>query len=177
MKIVIYTLFIVASLFLGSATAKEQSMKDLQIKIAEVSPSGVITVEVSNTSIYPIKVWQEANSWGAARWRVLRIRKGQLETFFQNPNQHFTRNIPTFSEIAGGAHIKQKLDLNGGNWCGFGHCSSFDEYGFLGQEVSFEQNDIIVVTYDVPFTNEAVNMGVWYGVAAALMEDNGIKRK
>ena len=35
--------------------------------------------------------------------------------------------------------------------------------------VSFEPNDIIVVTYDVPRTDEAVKMGVWYGVAAALI--------
>ncbi|MGC9975747.1 MAG: hypothetical protein ABSC57_03370 [Syntrophales bacterium] len=167
MKIIFYTLFIVGNLFLGSAAAKDDSMKDLQIKIAEVSPSGGITVEVSNASKDPIKVWQDSNSWGAARWRVLHIRKGRLETFFQNPNQRFTRNIPKFSEIAGGAHIKQKLNLNGGNWYGWGHCSSYDEHGLGGQEVSFEPSDIIIVTYDVPRTNEVVKMGVWYGVAAA----------
>jgi hypothetical protein len=167
MKIVFCALFIAANLFLSSAAAKDQSMDDLQIKIAEVSPSGSITVEVSNASKGSIKVWQESNSWGAARWRVLRIRKGQLETFFQNPNQRFTRNIPAFTEIAGEAQIKQKLDLNGGNWCGFGHCSAYNEHGLGGQEVSFEPKDIIVVLYDVPHTNEAVKMGVWYGVAAA----------
>ena len=168
MKTICCTLFILANLFLGSMGAQDKSMNGLEIKIAEVSPSGGITVEISNASKDPIKVWQESNSWGAARWRVLRIRKGQLETFFQNPNQRFTRNIPTFSEIAGGAHIKQTLDLNRGNWCGLGHCSSHDEHGFGGQEVGVEPNDIIVVTYDVPRTNEAVKLGVWYGVAAAL---------
>ena len=162
-------LFIVASLFLGSiGVAQDKPMNDLEIKIAEVSHSGGITVKVSNGSKGAIKVWQESNSWGAARWRVLRIRKGQLETFFQNPNQHFTRNIPTSAEIAAGARIEQKLDLNGGNWCGFGHCSSHSERGSGGREASFEPGDIVVVTYDVPRTNEASKMGVWYGVTGAL---------
>ena len=171
MKTTSYALFITASLFLGLATAKEQSMSmnDLQVKIIETSPSGSITVEVTNASKYPIKIWQESNSWGAARWRVLLIREGRLKTFFQNPNQRFTRNIPTISEIAAGAHIKHMLDLNGGNWCGLGHCSKHDEHGLKGHEVSFEPNDMIVVTYDVPRTIEAVKEDVWYGVAAAIM--------
>jgi YD repeat-containing protein len=143
-------------------------MNDLEIKIAEVSHSGGITVKVSNGSKNSVKVWQESNSWGAARWRILRIRKGELETFFQNPNQRFTRNIPTSNEIALRAQIEQKLDLNGGNWCGFSHCSSYNERGFGGREVSFEMGDIVVVVYDVPRTEEATRMSVWYGATAAL---------
>ncbi|MDR3747915.1 MAG: hypothetical protein P4M04_07160 [Acidobacteriota bacterium] len=80
-------------------------MSGIEIKIAEVSLSGGITVKVSNASKDVIKVWQESNSWGGARWRVLRIRKGLLETFFQNPNERFTKNIPTFTQIAAGAQI------------------------------------------------------------------------
>ncbi len=167
MKTTLCAIFIVADLFLGFYAPSEQSMDNLQIKIAEVSPSGGVNVEITNPSKHPIRMWQESNSWGAARWRVLRIRNGRLETFFQNPNQRFTRNIPTSSEIAGGGHIKQKLDLNGGNWCGLGHCGSYNEHGFGGQQVSFEPNDMIVVTYDVPRTNEAVKMDIWYGVTAA----------
>jgi hypothetical protein len=163
------SLLILANLFLGSVmVAQDKPMNGLEIKIVEVLPSGGITARVSNSSKNPIKVWQESNSWGAARWRVLRVRKGQLEAFFQNPNQRFTRNIPTSTEIAPGAQIEQKLDLNGGNWCGFGHCSSYNEHGFGGREASFEPGDIIVVSYDVPRTNEAATMGIWYGVTAAL---------
>jgi hypothetical protein len=168
MKMTFYALFITVNLLLGSAAAKEQSMKELQIKIAEVSPSGCIVVEVSSTSEDPVKLWQGSNSWGAARWRVLRIRKGILQSFYQNPDRRFTRNIPSFNLIAERANIKQKLNLNGGNWCGFGYCSSHDEHGFGGKDIFFEPGDVVVVTYDVPRTNEAVEKGIWYGVSAAI---------
>jgi hypothetical protein len=109
------TLFTLANLFLGSvvALAQDKSMNGLEIKITEVSRSGSVTVKLRNGSKDPIKVWQESNSWGAARWRILRIRRGQMETFFQNPNQRFTRNIPIPNEIAAGAQTEQKLNLNG----------------------------------------------------------------
>ena len=165
----LFSTLIFVCLFLATiAVAEDKPMKGLDIKIVEVPPSGSVTVKISNSSKDLIKVWQESNSWGAARWRVLLIRKGHLETFFQNPNQRFTRNIPTSNEIAAGAQIEQKLDLNGGDWCGFGHCSAYNEHGFSGREASFEPGDIVVVTYDVPRTNEASKMGVWYGVTGAL---------
>ena len=164
----VFSALILASLLLGSVMAHDKAMNRLEVKVAEVSPSGGIKVTVSNGSNRAIKLWEESNSWGAARWRVLRIRKGQLEVFFQNPNQRFTRNIPTPKEIAAGAQIEQKLDLNGGNWCGFGHCSAYNEHGFGGREANFEPGDIVLVTYDVPRTNEASEMSVWYGVTAAL---------
>src|ERR1700688_164855 len=96
---------ILASLLLGSVMAQDKAMNLLEIKIVEVLPSGSITLTVSSRSKGSIKLWDESNSWGAARWRVLRIRKGQLEVFFQNPDQRFTRNIPTSKEFAAGAQI------------------------------------------------------------------------
>ena len=80
-------------------------MADLKVRIVKASPSGNIMVELSIASTESLKIWEESNSWGAARWRVLRIRKGLLETFFQNPNQIFTVNFPAVTQIAGGAHI------------------------------------------------------------------------
>lgn len=162
-------LLMLASFYIGPvAKVQDQPMNDLELKITDASRSGHITVRLSNGSKGAVKLWQESNSWGAARWRVLRIRKGQLETFFQNPNQRFTRNIPTTIEITAGAHIEQRLDLNGGNWCGFGRCSSYNERGFGDREASFESGDMVVVIYDVPHTDEARKMGVWCGVTAAL---------
>jgi hypothetical protein len=162
-------LLVLASLFYGSAMANDNSMKGLEIKMAKVLSSGSIVVTINNSSKLPIKVWKESNSWGAARWRVLLVRNGQLELFFQNPNQLFTRNIPTFNEVAGEAQIEQKLDLNGGNWCRLDYCTSYDERGVGGKNISFEPQDKIFVIYDVPRTDEAINMGVWYGVVAAAM--------
>jgi hypothetical protein len=143
------------------------SVKGLTIGKVEVSRTGSIAVELTNSSKEALKVWKDSNSWGAARWRVLLIRTGHLETFFQNPDQGFTVNWPEFVEIAGGGHITQKLDLNGGNWCGLGHCSIYNERGFGGEKVSFEPNDMLIIVYDVPSTQEARDKRVWYGVIAA----------
>lgn len=151
----------------NSVLPVEKWINSFRINKVEVSGTGQITIELENSSKQPLRVWKDSNSWGAACWRLLLIRKGRLETFFQNPDRGFTKNNPSFTELAGSGHIQQKLDLNGGNWCGFGYCSSYNEHGFGGRDVSFEPGDIIVVTYDVPRTDEASKMGVWYGVIAA----------
>jgi hypothetical protein len=165
---ILSTMLIVTIIFLSPvAVAQDKPMNGLEIKIAEILRSGVVTVEVRNACKVAIRIWRQSGSLGADRWRVLRIRNGQLETFFQNPNQRFTRNEVLPVEIAGGAHSEQKFDLNGGNWCGFGHCSSHNERGFGGREASFAPGDSVVVIYDVPRTNEARKMNVWYGVVAA----------
>ena len=147
--------------------AGDKSRNSLKIGKVEVSGAGNINVEIENSSREPLKVWEDSNSWGAACWRVLLIRKGQVETFFQNPDQMFTVNRPAVNEIAGGGHIEQKLDLNGGNWCGLGHCAPHHERGFGDSRISFESNDMLIVIYDVPVTQEARDLGVWYGVVAA----------
>jgi hypothetical protein len=106
MKIFFGSLLVFVNLLSASTVAKDRS-NDLTIKIVEISRSGEITVGVSNSSTEPIRVWRESNSWGAAHWRVLLIREGQLRTFFQNLDQLFTKNNPAFDEIAAGAHIEK----------------------------------------------------------------------
>jgi hypothetical protein len=167
MKIFFAGLLVFVNLLCGSTVTKEKS-NDLKIKIVEISRSGEITVGISNSSEEPIRVWRESNSWGAAHWRVLLIRKGQLGTFFQNPDQGFTKNNPAFDEIAAGSHIERKLNLNGENW-----------RGVDSRRIDFESGDTVIVVYDVPkvfgwpdapATVEAHNMGVWYGVTAAFIK-------
>jgi hypothetical protein len=145
----------------------DKSINSLRIGKVEVSREGIISAQLENSLSEPVKVWEDSNSWGAACWRVLLLRKGQVQTFFQNPDQGFTVNTPTFNEIAGGRHLEQKLDLNGGNWCGLGRCSIYNERGFGGEKIRFEANDVVIVMYDVPTTQEARDLGVWYGVVAA----------
>jgi hypothetical protein len=166
MKTVYSAVLVLVTFFCGTATTKEIPMNDLKIEIQEVLSSGSVTVRISNSSKDVIKLWEQSNSWGAACWRVLVIRMGRLETFYQNPDQRFTRNIPTSTGVAAGTHIELRFDLNGGNWCGFGHCASYEERGFGGKKVSFAPNDFVIVVYDVPRTDEATKLGVWYGVAA-----------
>jgi hypothetical protein len=169
MRIIFNALLISANLFLAAFAAKDVPTSQLLMKILGVSRAGTCTIEISSTSKEPTKLWKESNSWGAARWRIVRIRAGQVEVFFQNPDQSFTRNIPTSDEIVRGAHVERKLDLNGGNWCGLGHCSSFDERGLAGKQITFEPNDIVVAIYDVPLTQEATRLNVWHGVISASM--------
>ena len=154
---VLYSLVIFTHLLCGSATAMDKPMHDLRIKVAKVSAPGSITVQINGSSQEVTRIWKDSNSWGAARWRVLLIRKGQLNTFFQNPDQLFTRNIPAFDEIPTGQPIEKRLDLNDGDWRALG-----------GGKANFEPGDMIIVVYDVPTTSEAHEMGVWYGVAATI---------
>src|SRR5208283_4805722 len=74
MKIDYCAMFVLVALFCGSATTKGISMNDLKIEIRDVTPSGSITVRVSNSSKDVIKLWKQSNSWGAACWRVLLVR-------------------------------------------------------------------------------------------------------
>lgn len=148
---------------------RDDQMNELEIKIKDISASGVVTIEMCNSSRSPIRLWEDSNSWGASRWRVMRIRKGELDTFYQNTDQGFTKNNPRFSELSGGACVERKLALNEGNWCGFGHCSSRKEHGIGGREVQFDPYDVIIVSYDVPLTPEATRLQVCHGVVAALM--------
>jgi hypothetical protein len=150
-------LFVVLLNFWLESNAPDNGMQAISLRIVEVVPSGSISVELTNSSSKPVRIWNESNSWGAARWRILLIRDGRLEAFFQNPDQDFTRNIPTFKEIPSRGHITNRLDLNGGNW-----------RGVSGKTVQFSPGDRVVVVYDVPFTIEASKMDVWYGVVAAL---------
>lgn len=145
----------------------EKLVNALRINKVDLSLPAQVTIELENPSKGALRVWENSNSWGAASWRVLLLRKGQTEIFFQNPDQMFTVNTPRFNEIAAGGHIVQKLDLNGGNWCGLGHCSIHSERGFGGTLFTFEPNDTVIVIYDVPVTKEAGDHHVWYGVIAA----------
>jgi len=171
MKRVLYSqcLLAIAALWFGQqATKRMPVVVGPTVKIVKMSSSGSITLDISNRSDKPLKLWEESNSWGATNWRVLRIRQGQIETFFQNPYQIFTGNIPLFTEIPPRGHLQRKLDLSGGNWCGFGHCASYNEQGFGdGKRVTFEPGDTVIAVYDVPPTKESQEFGVWTGVVAA----------
>ncbi len=151
----------------NSVLTVEKSMNALKIDKVEISRTAQVTMMLENSSKEPLRVWKDSNSWGAACWRLMRIRNGSLEVFFQNPDQIFTKNWPTFTTIAGGEHIEYKLDLNGGNWCGFGHCTRHNERGFGSDKLTFDSMDMVIVMYDVPATQEARDNGVWYGVVAA----------
>jgi hypothetical protein len=147
----------------------ENLAPSITLKISKVSSNGVITVEMVNSSGGPIRVWDEDNSWGAAHWRVFLQRGDQLQVFYENPRRIFRANMPTFRVIEKGEHVERKIDLNGGNWCGFSYCSSVNEPGFGGKLARIEPEDTVIVVYDVPITYdpEARKYKVWDGVTAS----------
>lgn len=167
---ILFVLLLWACFLCDSAVATESNRSDLTLIVLQVSRSASITVNIANSSESPVKLWDETNSWGAAHWRVFIIRKGKVETFFQNPYRKFTVNVPSFKEIPSGSNVQRTLDLNGGNWCGRGLCAAFNEHGLGGINISFQAGDTVIVTYDVPATDDvqARKFGVWNGVVATL---------
>jgi hypothetical protein len=151
----------------GLIAGKAPSMNALALTIEHVSRQGRIVLKVNNSTGDAVRLWRDSNSWGAARWRVLRIRQESVDLFYQDPDQDFTVNVPASSELAGGAANKEELDLNGEHWCAYGHCTLVGERRSPPGEVRFEPDDRVIVIYDVPFTPEALRLGVWYGVVAA----------
>jgi hypothetical protein len=166
--ILLHKLIIFASLLGGSVLTANKQMVDPDLQVLTVASPGIITVDVSNPSGVPIRMWKDSNSWGAGRWRVSLIKKGRLELFYQNPNQDFTKNNPVFEELAPHAHSTLQLDLNGGNWCGLGRCTLYGERRSGDEQIRVSTGDLLIVSYDVPASIEARNMGVWYGVVATL---------
>ena len=159
--------FISTVLFCHPVIAQAQFMNGIAIKISSVSQNGDITVDVANKSEKTVRLWDESNSWGSGRWRILVVRKGRLQTFFQNPAQNFTQNLPTFREISPRASITKKLNPNDDEWCNLGCCRSADKTEPVCGKVSFGQGDLIIVVYDVPPFPEYLRRAVWYGVVAS----------
>ncbi len=149
-------LLIFPGLFGDSVIAETRVQNNLSVSLLEATHPAKIKVNLANSSKNPLRVWKDSNSWGAARWRVLILRNARLQTFFQNPDQDFTVNVPAFVEIAAGSHLEQNLDLNDGSW-----------RSSEGEQVILIPGDTVVVIYDVPFTQECLKLGVWYGVATA----------
>jgi hypothetical protein len=167
MRIYLCQLIILLGLINGFASASYRHMGDLKLNIAEVSRAGTVRVEMSNSSTSPVRIWRETNSWGAGRWRVVLIRKGRSESFFEDPDRDFTRNGPVSDEIEPGKVKTFKLDLNDSNWCGSGRCLPYGQRRSGDDEVRFQAGDEVLVIYDVPFTPESLRMDVWYGFAVA----------
>ncbi len=74
----------------------------------------------------------------------------------QSPYQSFIRNLPTYDELAPQARTKRTLDLGDGTWL------SLKSERFRGGA-----GDVVIAVYDVPETDKAYQLGVWFGVATA----------
>lgn len=144
-----------------SIVAAEKSVAALELNIVAISPDGRIDVSLQNVTQKTLRVWQSWNSWGAALWRVLRISGGRLQTFFENPDRIFTKNFPAYDELPAGAKMSVTLDVNSREWRTTGNGPT-----------KFERGGTVVVVYDVPWSDEASDKGVWHGFATALAAFN-----
>ena len=79
-----------------------------------------------------------------------------MQTFFENPDQMFPRNVRGYDELSAGAKMTVTLDVNSRDWRTAGD-----------GPVRFERGRTVVVVYDVPWSDEARDMHVWYGFATA----------
>ena len=103
------------------------------------------------------RVWEDSNSWGAARWRVLVIRNGVLRLFWQDANLAYSRNIPAFFETS--APLRLRFDVRAKEWLGSDHAA-----------FAFEPGDRVIAIYDVPPTIEANRDAVFNGVLSAMWD-------
>jgi hypothetical protein len=169
MKPFFSTLLLLATALSSSTTSGQIStISGLELQVTKMSPSGTISVDIRASSGKTLRIWDDEFSLGAGHWRVVIVRSGHIDTFFESPFQVFVKNTPSFKEVAPGQHITKLLDLNGGNWCGLGQCSGWDQRGFGSQKVTLQSGDSVIVTYDVPPTVDAKQMGVWWGAASAI---------
>lgn len=167
MGAIVFWVIFVLGLPQGALPPTGSRVGTLQCEVSHVERNGIVSVRISDSTERPIRIWKESNSWGAAHWRVLILRNGHLQTFFQNPDQFFTVNVPAFVEIQPKGHFDIKLNLNGGNWCSGGECANYNDRGIGGRQINFRPGDVVVVIYDVARTDESSRFGVWYGVVAA----------
>jgi hypothetical protein len=153
-------LFVLVASIAGMARGDDATTyappKRIELAIESVSPAGKIVVEGHNVSQKPLRLWRGSNSWGAACWHVLLVGHGRVDTWYQSPYQSFTRNFPAYDELAPQARTKRTLDLGDGTWL------PLNSERFRGGA-----GDVVIVVYDVPSTDEAEKLGVWFGVAAA----------
>ena len=139
MKPIVFGILFWTTILCFPVCAGNKVNSGITLRIVKVNTPAILTVEIGNPSKKPIRIWQEWNSWGAAHWRVLVIRKEHVFTFYQNPDQIFTKNFPACDEIKEGGYIRKELNLMDKQWC----CLEGSIDGFM-------KGDIIIVIYDVP---------------------------
>lgn len=130
----------------------------LELRVLRMTPPSVIEVELRNALSVPLRLFKEDNSWGAARWRIMRIRNGDAALFFQVPIEGFTVNTPAFDELPAHARLQRVLDLAEKGW-----------RSTQAVDMGIRAGDLVIPFYDVPVTDQARRGGVWYGAVAASM--------
>jgi hypothetical protein len=120
--------------------------------VLKLKPPHAVAIQLKNSTAVPLRLFDESNSWGAARWRILRIRQGAASLAYQVPIYAFTRNLPGFQELPGQGTSEKELDLSDKTWRTHGMA-----------DATLQSGDLVVVIYDVPVSSEAQRLGVAWG--------------
>jgi len=128
----------------------------LTLQVTEVRATSV-AVRLRNVTQASVNLPEQSNSWGAACWRIVRIRNGQSFVGYQTLTHGFTVNVPTTHSLAPGATWQQVLDLTKEEWKASG-----------ANDLRIQRGDIIVVTYDVPYSDILVRANAWFGVVGGV---------
>lgn len=157
----IFLLMLAACCNVGSAkqpAVKPAVYSALEVRIERVLPAGQVILRMQNVGKEPLRIWMRGTEWGEARWRIVHISNGQLQTYYEDPDQIFSPNAPNFYEWPAGESKQITLDLN------------HDHRWWLPEpvDVKWASGDTVIAIYDVPSTFEAHKYGVWYGVTAAM---------
>jgi hypothetical protein len=140
-------------LFAASEAALPVQDVKLKMTIANAHREGRLSVRIEGGPADSFRIWKSGNSWGAALWRVAVLRQGELNYFYQDPEQIFTRNFPAYEEYFGPATFD--LDLNRADWL-----------TNVPRPFSLSPGDIIVVIFEVAPSPEAEKSLVWTGSLA-----------
>jgi hypothetical protein len=130
----------------------------LELRVLKVSPPHAVSVELRNSTSQSLRVFSESNRWGAARWRLLRVRGEDVALAYQVPVHAFSRNLPGYDELPAQATWRREFDLDEAAWHTPGPAT-----------LMLDPGDLIVVIYDVPVSDEARRLGVWHGAISASM--------
>jgi hypothetical protein len=152
-------------LWVPSVYAQELQPKveisDLRVK------GGIVSGAMRATGGQEVRVWSDANQWGAARWRIIQVgRDGGVNVYYQNPYIYFTRNVPNYHVIGPGKTRNFSLNVNGGGWCDGVSCVQ-EGVAWKSGRKKFSRGDKLIIFYDAPASPEATRFRVWYGLASA----------
>lgn len=153
-------------LFVAHSVHAQELQSKIEISQIRVK-EGIVSGEMRATGGQEVRVWSDANQWGAARWRIIKVgRSGDVSVYYQSPYIYFTRNVPKYFVIAAGKTRRFSLDVNGGGWCDGTSCVS-DGMEWKSGRKKFSRGDKLIIVYDAPASPEATKYRVWYGLASA----------
>lgn len=116
-----------------------------------------IAVAIKNCGRHPFNILAPGTSYGDSRWRLFRVRDGHVDVVYQTYTHGYAWNFPAIETLQPGEQRKYVLDLQRSEWEASG-----------GNNLELRKSDVVIVSYDVPFDQDADRVKAWYGVICAV---------